>query len=82
MLNNLKHGNYLADIHTMNILMISANQWLRLNFVVICQASSHIELLRGKKNCKIDLGHGLKKVGWLGLDQEIIKRNRISEKYS
>ena len=34
---------------------------------------SHIELLRGKKDCKIDLGHGLKKVGWLGLDQEIIK---------
>ncbi|MFW1664629.1 hypothetical protein [Acinetobacter ursingii] len=61
-----------ADIHMMNIDDLS-KPMLTIEFRRDLPSMSHIELLRGKRDCKIDLGHGLKKVGWLGLDQEIIK---------
>lgn len=61
-----------ADIHMMNIEDLS-KPMITIEFRRDLPSMSHIELLRGKKDCKIDLGYGLKKVGWLGLDQEIIK---------
>lgn len=61
-----------ADIHMMNIDDLS-KPMVTVEFRRDLPSMSHIELLRGKKDCKIDLGHGLKKVGWLGLDKEIIK---------
>ncbi|MFW2080978.1 hypothetical protein ACNPQK_08380 [Acinetobacter guillouiae] len=61
-----------ADIHMMNIDDLS-KPMITIEFRRDLPSMSHIELLRGKKDCKIDLGYGLKMVGWLGLDQEIIK---------
>lgn len=62
----------LADIHMMDIEHPS-KPMVTIEFRRTLPSMSHIELLRGKKDCKIDQGHGLKTVGWGGLDKEIVK---------
>ncbi|WP_151765831.1 hypothetical protein [Acinetobacter colistiniresistens] len=44
-----------------------------VNYSLTLPSMTHIEFLRGKKDCKIDHGHGLKTVGWRGFDREVIK---------
>lgn len=44
-----------------------------VSFSLVLPAMTHLEFLRGKKDCRIDLGHGLKKVGWKGFEKEILK---------
>lgn len=37
-------------------------------------AMTHPEFLDGKRDCKIDHGHGLKTVGWKGFNNEVLKK--------
>lgn len=44
-----------------------------VNYSRSLPAMTHIEFLRGKKDCKIEHGHGLKTIGWKGFETEILK---------
>lgn len=53
-----------------------------VNFRRVIPGMTHIEFLRGKKDCKIDLGHGLKTVGWDGFENEVLKELKSHKQLS
>jgi len=46
---------------------------INVNLPFTVPKMTHLELWKGKKDCYIELGNGLKKKGWRGLDTEIVK---------
>ncbi|WP_417211994.1 hypothetical protein [Acinetobacter venetianus] len=44
-------------------------------------AMTHVEFLGGKRDCKIELGHGLKKVGWAGFNEEVLKELKSHKQF-
>lgn len=71
---------HLMDIHS------DSSEMITVSYEQVVPEMHHIEVWQGKADAKVDLGAGLKRVGWKGLRQElsdaIDARGDIPENYS